>query len=139
MAPQNYYQLNAVLAARDALEPTTASSINAKSIALIIFVAIVPVLLVAGAVSWLLCCYSRGSGCGRRKKDQEVAGASPKKPARSTKTPAGQKPVQPPMSQTAPSRPAPVLSRNGSGMSKSSKSSAKHYNERTPTLPQGFV
>ncbi|KAJ4354342.1 uncharacterized protein N0V89_006077 [Didymosphaeria variabile] len=125
MPPQDY-QVTAALAARDMLDSTAGSAINGKSIALIIFVAIVPVLIAAGAVSWLLCCYSRGRGCGRRNKDNKSK-ANPASPQH--KTASG---TTAPAAQNAPNRPAPAHTRNDSLMSKNS-------NEKVPTLPKGFV
>lgn len=122
------------------------SSINPKSITLLIFVAIVPVLIAITAVSWLLCCYSRGRGCGRRKSkgseiksppetsqaDRQVAAFIRPSP---TDTP-GWTPNAP---NATPSRPVQAHTRNASKASGASGKSGQSMDEKGPTLPKGFV
>ena len=119
-----------VFAARD----NTSSDLNGKNIALLIFVAIVPVLIVAGAVSWLLCCYSCGRGCGRRKKDEKATATTPGGSTAPTARDTAGHTVG-----WAPNHPAQALTRNDSMLSKASNSSSGKLNEKGPTLPQGFV
>jgi hypothetical protein len=132
MPPQVYQAPTA----RDVIETTTGSELNGKNIALIIFVAVIPVLIVAGAVSWLLCCYGRGWGCGRSKKDNK---------SQTHPTPGTPPQMQDSAGQTAGWLPAaqnPELAhaRNDSMMSEKSNASSKNSNlKRVPTLPQGFV
>jgi hypothetical protein len=129
MPPQIYQ----APAARDLIGTTAGSELNGKNIAIIFFVAIVPVLIVAGAVGWLLCCYSRGRGCGRRKKDNNNSQTDP--------TPGPPPPMQGSADQTAGWLPAAqnAPSRNDSMMSKKSNASSKDSNKKVPTLPQGFI
>ncbi|KAK7182327.1 hypothetical protein DPSP01_002372 [Paraphaeosphaeria sporulosa] len=124
--PLQNYQSSAAPAARDLLASNAGSELNGKNIALIIFVAIVPVLIVAGAVGWLLCCYSRGKGCGRRKKEDRTTTIPGGPTTSGANAPAGKS------AGWAPSRPAQAHTRNDSMLSKKS-------NEKAPTLPRGFV
>ncbi|KAF9729241.1 hypothetical protein PMIN06_000140 [Paraphaeosphaeria minitans] len=125
MSPQNY-QASAASAARDLFDSNAGSELNGKNIALIIFVAIVPVLIVAGSVGWLLCCYSRGQGCGRRKKENKSTTVPGGPTTSDANASAGQS------AGWTPSRPAQALRRNDSMLSKKS-------NEKSPALPHGFV
>ncbi|KAF2450142.1 hypothetical protein P171DRAFT_135187 [Karstenula rhodostoma CBS 690.94] len=138
MSPQNY-QGRAALAARDLSNSNAGSDLNGKNIVLIIFVAIVPVLIVAGAVSWLLCCYSRGRGCGRRKKNNKTTPSPGSPPILGANASTGQKAGRTPMAQTAPSHPAQAHTRNDSISSGESNLGSHKSNVKGPTLPQGFV
>lgn len=131
MSPQTH-QAGDIFAARDAFASAPGSDLNGKNIALLIFVAIVPVIIVAAAVSWLLCCYSRGRGCGRRKKEEKTTNMTQEGPPAPAADDTARQNVA-----WAPNRPAQALTRNDSMLSNGS--SSQKLNEKGPTLPQGFV
>ena len=140
------YAAPAALAARDLFDSTGSSSINTKTILIIIFVAIVPVLIVASVVGWLLCSFSRGRGCcGRRKNNGSKSKTPPATPQKDQEIAAVLRPSpdqNPEYWQNEPvalSRPVESHARNDSMKSQGSGTSERSMNEKTPALPQGFV
>ncbi|KAJ4288984.1 hypothetical protein N0V90_011326 [Kalmusia sp. IMI 367209] len=124
----------ALLATRD-LAPSPDASISTTTIILIVFLAVVPVLIVAGVVIWLLGYYGRSGCCWRRDKEN-AAQATPKNAAGhetvgSEKTRRKSPSAQP--VRNAPSRPPLAHTRDGSASSRGSS------NEKRPASPKGFV
>lgn len=135
----------AALAARELFDSNANSSINPKSILLILFIAVVPVFIVAGVVGWLLFGYSRGKGCcGGRKSKGENGKTTPAAPQMATEKDRevaaflrprpDQNPPYSPLMRSAPARPPSALMRNDSGMSKGSGNGGGR-----PAVPRGFV
>ena len=140
----------AALEARELFDSEATSSITPKSVLLIIFIAVVPVLVVAGLVGWLLFGYSRGGGCCGGRKDKgddgiptpaapQVATEKDREVAAFLRPSPDQNPPYSPLIRSTPARPASAHMRNDSGMSKGSGNSGSSMNEKRPAVPRGFV
>ncbi|KAF1968144.1 hypothetical protein BU23DRAFT_572659 [Bimuria novae-zelandiae CBS 107.79] len=133
--PALEYTSIAALAARDVVGSSSSSGISAKTIVIIVFVAIVPVLIVIGR--------DRGCFCRPNKKNKTTS--PPALSEKNREIAAFMRPTpyqssgEAQSAHGAPAPPAPLHTRNDSSRSWASDATRVSMSGQAPALPKGFV